>query len=350
MVGGIKNHVERKIFTLSRSPASKRDTHSTGVLPHSGLSITTRRGLQLKHFTMEASHSVDKPNGIADASAQDPTCNSYFPQVPPDSQTASDFIDNQLQLEADAREALPFKFELCTQPLGPLRQNLFSCLTCNPPPDSPSAQYTPAAVCYSCSIACHGEHTLVELFNRRNFVCDCGTTRLPATSPCTLRINPATGMKAPVHSQDPAKDNTYNQNCRNRFCGCGEIYNAEEEKGTMFQCIGLAGEAEGGCGEDWWHPECVVGLGRDWAKAKPKEGVEPKETTIQETETELEHPMPPGFPQEDDFDTFICYKCVEANPWIKRYAGSSKFLPLVYRNSEEHAGEATNGSNGGTVE
>ncbi|KAL9584914.1 MAG: hypothetical protein Q9203_004468 [Teloschistes exilis] len=255
------------------------------------------------------------------------------------SQTALEFIDSQLQLEADAREALPYAFDHCTQPLGPLRQNLYSCLTCNPPPNSPSDSYTPAGVCYSCSIACHGEHELVELFNKRNFTCDCGTTRLPATSPCTLRIDPATGIKGPVHSQPAAPDNTYNQNFRNRFCGCGELYDPHTEKGTMFQCLGLANESEGGCGEDWWHPECILGNTRDTfskgnSKAELVSKQEPDATTFednngdQEGESELEE-LPQGFPQEDDFETLICYKCVDAIPWIKRYAGSTGFLPPV---------------------
>ena len=240
------------------------------------------------------------------------------------SQTASDYIDSQLQLEADAREALPYNFDHCTQPLGALRQSLFACLTCNPPPDEPTKNFTPAAVCYSCSIACHGEHTLVELFNRRNFTCDCGTTRLPSTSPCTLRIHPETGTKAPVHSQTPAPGNSYNQNFRNRFCGCGELYDPHKEKGTMFQCLGLASEADGGCGEDWWHPECIMGLER---KTQEK-GAETAENGVENDE---HRSLPAGFPDEDAFETFICYKCVHAHPWIKAYAGTSGFLPAIPR-------------------
>lgn len=231
-------------------------------------------------------------------------------------------------------------FDHCTQPLGALRQNLFSCLTCNPPPESPLDRYNGAAVCYSCSIACHGEHELVELFNRRNFTCDCGTTRLPATSPCTLRIDPATGIKGPVHSQPAGQSNTYNQNFRNRFCGCGELYDAHTEKGTMFQCLGLAGEDKGGCGEDWWHPECILGLGRnDSTRVGAGAGFEAEENHQNSTQEqnnehheEDEHDnLPPGFPKEDDFETFICYKCVDANSWIKRYAASTGFLPPVFK-------------------
>ena len=138
-------------------------------------------------------------------------------------------------------------------------------------------------------------------------------------------------MKRPVHSQPAAEGNTYNANFQNRFCGCGEVYDAHAEKGTMFQCLSLATEAEGGCGEDWWHPECVVGLGRSWArtsgtKVKEENGAAPDGEEVDDSDT-----MPPGFPQEDEFETFICYKCVDVHPWIRRYAGSAGFLPAVYK-------------------
>ncbi|KAJ5651846.1 hypothetical protein N7507_009272 [Penicillium longicatenatum] len=241
------------------------------------------------------------------------------------SQTAREFIDDQIRLEADARELLPYSFDSCTYALGPLRQSLFACLTCNPVSDKTDDASTSAAVCYSCSIACHGEHTLVELFNKRNFVCDCGTTRMPTTAPCTLREDPKTGRKG-VHSQEAAKDNKYNHNFRNRFCGCAEKYDPHQEKGTMFQCLGLGSIETGGCGEDWWHPECLIGLPRDWYKVKIQESFG-SDAASNEDET----PLPPGFPAEDDFDQFICYKCIDSNPWLKRYAGSKGFLPPVYQ-------------------
>ena len=233
-------------------------------------------------------------------------------------------------------------FDSCTQPLGSLKQNLFSCLTCNPPPPSPSGPYEPAGVCYSCSISCHGEHELVELFARRNFTCDCGTNRLPSTSPCTLRADPATGSKGSTHSEAPAQGNTYNQNFRNRFCGCGEIYDAHQQKATMYQCIGLATEENGGCGEDWWHPECLLGLGRGWYEdAKQSEhlrhllssvkddlGERYDELRVARYEADSEHFVPRTFPKEDQIDSLICYKCCNAVPWIKNYAGSSGFFAL----------------------
>ena len=271
---------------------------------------------------------------------------------PPASQTATDYINAQIALEADAREALPYAFDTCTYPLGSLRQPVFACLTCTPPPASPSQSFTPAGVCYSCSISCHGEHTLVELFAKRNFICDCGTTRFINQARCTLRADATTGDKG-VHSQPAAEGNRYNQNFLGKFCGCGEDYDPHTEKGTMFQCLGLGTVETGGCGEDWWHPECVVGLSRDWAKNLKNEKnvnkqAEFENTTMTESEKhedsgdagdndrtshpegDEEPPVPPGFPEEDDFDTFICHKCVQSNPWIKAYAGTEGFLPPVF--------------------
>ncbi|KAH8902739.1 hypothetical protein BR93DRAFT_233181 [Coniochaeta sp. PMI_546] len=310
-----------------------------------------------------------------DPSAPQPSAGDVAAPAPPkvrrqsssaqseDSQTAADFIRDQMQLEADAREALPYKIDDCTKPLGALRQSVFACLTCNPPPEDPKAPYdNPAGVCYSCSVQCHGEHNLVEIFTKRNFTCDCGTTRFPKTSPCTLRINPTTNTRGDVHSEEPDANNRYNQNFRNRFCGCECDYDPFQQKGTMFQCLGLGTHETGGCGEDWWHPGCLVGLGPRWfenmvadkpvsGEVKPKaenaiesgalatiseeaaEATKPPVSDEQEEPEDDDPPPPPGFPSEDDFEGFICYKCVEAFPWIKRYAGTAGFLPPVYFHS-----------------
>ncbi|KAH9994371.1 putative zinc finger in N-recognin-domain-containing protein [Xylariaceae sp. FL0662B] len=278
-----------------------------------------------------------------------------FSQRSDDSQTAAEFIRDQMQLEADAREALPYSIENCTKPLGSLRQNVFACLTCNPPPANPSDPHNPAGVCYSCSVQCHGDHELVEIFQKRNFTCDCGTTRFTPEQQCTLRINPETNTKGGVHSEQPDPNNKYNQNFRNRFCSCSVDYKPDEQKGTMFQCLGLGTHESGGCGEDWYHPGCLVGLGPKWFEAATEKkaassnasnvnGTLPpisEDTTLQDDTNQQPNedqagkddedaPLPDGFPAEDDFDHFICFKCVDANPWIKRYAGTPGFLPPVF--------------------
>jgi E3 ubiquitin-protein ligase UBR7 len=134
----------------------------------------------------------------------------------------------------------------------------------------------------------------------------------------------------------------------------------------MFQCLGLGTNDSGGCGEDWWHPGCVVGLGPDWLENSSQKGTprKPKNKGLLQSVTEVaeavvegpatesaedqngpianheededddeDTPLPPGFPEEDDFEGFICYKCVESHPWIKRYAGAPGFLAPVFRRS-----------------
>ncbi|KAI5920946.1 putative zinc finger in N-recognin-domain-containing protein [Camillea tinctor] len=310
----------------------------------------------------EATDAVDKNDKNDKNENPRPRRQSNSSHQSDDSQTAADFLRDQMQLEADAREALPYSIENCTKPLGALRQNVFACLTCTPPPANPTDPYNPAGVCYSCSVQCHGEHELVEIFQKRNFTCDCGTSRFTPDQQCTLRINPETNTKGGVHSEQPDPNNRYNQNFRNRFCSCSIDYNANEQKGTMFQCLGLGTHETGGCGEDWYHPGCLMGLGPKWYEKMPKKKKEPSNNDTangtlapiaedagpeddngnapQEEDEEEDAPLPEGFPEEDDFFHFLCYKCVEAHPWIKQYAGTPGFLPAVYL-KEEQAEEQT---------
>ena len=62
---------------------------------------------------------------------------------------------------------------------------------------------------------------------------------------------------------------------------------------------------------------------------------------IESEDVEREHPLPPNFPPEESFEAFICYKCVEKNPWIKQYAGTAGFLPPVYKIQDGEKGQAS---------
>lgn len=80
-----------------------------------------------------------------------------------------------------------------------------------------------------------------------------------------------------------------------------------------------------------------MGLPRNSAETQPTSASHPALGTEVEVppaagrvDSEEELPLPPGFPAEDDFESFICYKCVESNPWIRDYAGSSGFLPAIF--------------------
>lgn len=117
----------------------------------------------------------------------------------------------------------------------------------------------------------------------------------------------------------------------------------------MFQCLGLGTVEIGGCGEDWWHPECLVGLPRGSQNTAKETEATPKDEEAEakvdkpaeDNADEDETPLPPGFPGEDDFETFICYKCLDSNPWLKRYAGTKGFLPPVFKSQSTEQSETT---------
>jgi E3 ubiquitin-protein ligase UBR7 len=126
-------------------------------------------------------------------------------------------------------------------------------------------------VCYGCSISCHAEHDLVELFQRRKFRCDCPTSSRPtATSSTTVTLpqaqttrtrtlctlnpssNPASSSSS--SSSSPHPPNTHNRYTRNftgKFCRCpkGETYDPMEEEESMVVCLGC---------EEWFHEGCLV--------------------------------------------------------------------------------------------
>lgn len=108
----------------------------------------------------------------------------------------------------------------------------------------------------------------------------------------------------------------------------------------MYQCLGLATESEGGCDEDWWHPECLMGLPRDWYASADKkdEGqdnvfVDQPRTDSDAQNADQDHPVPPGFPSEEHFEALICYKCVQTSPCIKRYGHTDAFIALQHQNT-----------------
>ncbi|KAG0367599.1 putative zinc finger in N-recognin-domain-containing protein [Gamsiella multidivaricata] len=180
--------------------------------------------------------------------------------------TVSEYIAEQERLEKEARELFPKKFDICSNSMGYIRQPVYSCLTCNP---NPSEE---AGFCYSCSISCHGEHNLVELFTKRHFRCDCGTKKFRETK-CKLDPKPEGSVN---------ELNVYNHNYLGRFCWCDIQYDPTKEESTMLQCVVC---------EDWFHDTCI--------------GITP---------------------HGDDFDDFICRTCTRAHPFLRKYAQHPLFM------------------------
>lgn len=244
---------------------------------------------------------------------------------------------------------MPYEPDKCTfsEPLEKIgRQHVYACLTCfaqkrNALPKIPLPNATsvtdysqdPIGICYSCSIQCHAEHDLVELFTKRNFTCDCGTTRMPDINP-TTKLSSGCNLRRNHDSLDPPEStsNIYGHNFQGRFCDCDQVFDPEDQRGTMFQCL-LGDEP---CNEDWYHEECILGipLGSvykdDKRKQDPTEqstvhNVESqnKKSTVdqlpvaklerEEGEDEDDDTTLEDLPNIDQFDSFICWKCIQKN-------------------------------------
>lgn len=244
--------------------------------------------------------------------------------------TAVDYLDQQNELEREARELMPYEPNECTFIKGELRQPVFACLSC-----SRDNHNQPIGVCYSCSIQCHSSHEIVELFSKRDFVCDCGTTRMKNTKngACKIRskvdldsFTPRTGSSQTGSSQtqrswgsnidseadDIPGTNSYNHNFKGKFCSCEEPYNPLEETRNMIQCyFGFA------CGEDWFHEDCILGYGKSLNDHKSSGNIlhelsEPGEDAAADAsiKQEKEKTESSVFPDLEAFDVFICWKCV----------------------------------------
>ncbi|CUS21201.1 LAQU0S02e08350g1_1 [Lachancea quebecensis] len=188
--------------------------------------------------------------------------------------SASEYINQQNALEDEARGLMPWSPSHCTYADGSLRQPVFACLDCGE-----------IGVCYSCSIQCHADCRLEELFTKRGFTCDCGTERQESKKGdfwCHLRQNQERDV--------PSLSNRYNQNFKGLFCDCQNKYKAEHDS-TMIQCVlGLE------CNEEWYHCCCIL--------RRHDHATDCLQNSSQDNQ------VPSGFPAIDSFEGFICWKCV----------------------------------------
>lgn len=191
--------------------------------------------------------------------------------------TALDYLIKQEKLEQEAKEVYSKKFDKCTYDLGYIKQQVYICMTCTD---------NNAGFCYSCSIACHSQHDVRELFSKRNFRCDCGNSKFPGK--CCLKDK----------SDSINEKNRYNHNFAGRFCWCNKVYDPDEDE-LMFQC---------NICEEWFHAGCIT-------KEKDK---------LSET-----------------FDDYICRDCVDKYNFIKKYKFMKNvfFLPYKSENNNQYNNE-----------
>ncbi|XP_047985789.1 putative E3 ubiquitin-protein ligase UBR7 [Leguminivora glycinivorella] len=147
--------------------------------------------------------------------------------------TMMDVLQEQQEFEEDANAVLGASDDKnCTYNKGYIkRQAVYACLTCCS--DAKNDPEKRAGVCLACSLTCHENHDLVELYTKRNFRCDCGNPKF--NHPCQY-----TESKTSLNDE-----NIYNQNFSGLYCTCHRPYpdpdGVEEE---MIQCIVC---------EDWLH-------------------------------------------------------------------------------------------------
>ncbi|EIW75928.1 hypothetical protein CONPUDRAFT_146999 [Coniophora puteana RWD-64-598 SS2] len=280
------------------------------------------------------------------------------------SRPLTDLLEAQSALLAEAAEAIPHTFASCTYALGPRRQAVHLCLTCD----------VPRGLCDACAVACHhADHNQLELFPKRNFRCDCPTTAVPGA--CSLHRGEGAGIGPRSGEREKEnEENIYGQNFWGVFCRCSRPYDARTERETMVECVTC---------EDWFHESCLnlrerpaprdLDSADDSTKAKttaeasnPSDGDEAKgpededlegkpansKTTVEtaspsdgdqaedaeddDDDAASVSSLPPALLTAEDFDAFVCASCVASIPALKRIAGT-RGAPIVIRDEPSGA-------------
>ena len=174
-----------------------------------------------------------------------------------------------------------------------ITQSVFACKTCA------QASGAPVGVCEPCVLRCHGDHDVVELGEKRQFQCDCPTSR--SSVPCCAQAPPPLGEVAPPQPLGACSGNAYGHNFAGRFCTCDRGYDAAHD--TMHQCFAC---------DDWYHDYHIVGK----LSASLMSSV----------------------------GTFVCARCVAALPFLAAYA---RFDPAVCSSVSSGGGGGSGGDGGG---
>lgn len=185
--------------------------------------------------------------------------------------TMLDVLREEKQLEEDAYAVLGASDDKnCTYSKGYTRQALYACKTCCQKPIR-------SAVCLACSFHCHEGHELVELYTKRHFRCDCGTSKFGG-NPCNLDASKASDNS----------ENRYNHNFDGLYCTCERPYPDPDSTANdvMLQCIIC---------EDWYHSKHL-----ECAKEIPGDGA---------------------------YDEMVCNGCMRRNDFLWNYAAKYAASP-----------------------
>lgn len=173
----------------------------------------------------------------------------------------------------------------CNYDSGYQKMNVYACLTCN------LKENHKVGVCLACSLKCHLDHDIVELYDKRHFRCDC----------CTLG-----NLKCDLHDKvnERNHENEYNHNFDGLFCWCNKPYHIED---IMIQC---------NICKDWYHLECI--------KEKYNQHI----------------PLDDDEDGDEQITDYTCRTCMEKYPFLKFY----RELELNYSDNKTNKENQNGGS------
>jgi len=150
---------------------------------------------------------------------------------------------NSLIEEAEVQEAQGWgDADKCTYHEGYISQPVYACATCTEKNNNGNV----FGFCFGCSMSCHLDHDIYELFHKRNFRCDCATPK--SVHLCTLNSKMDT-----INTL-----NQYNQNFKGLYCWCSTPYDHNSNV-VMIQCYMC---------QDWFHDTCIL---KDYSYNIPEE-------------------------------------------------------------------------------
>lgn len=161
-------------------------------------------------------------------------------------------------------------------------------MTCTP--EAKTNEKKRAGICLGCSYLCHSGHELIELYTKRNFRCDCGTSKYLTTS-----------CKYDSNKSEDNDSNQYNHNFSGIYCICKRPYPDPENdnEDEMIQCIVC---------EDWYHSG---------------------------------HLETDDVPDGDDYQELICAACMRKNEFLQYYSHLCVKPNSLSKNNSVNVAEAS---------
>ena len=224
--------------------------------------------------------------------------------------------DDQIQAQQLSRIA-GNRIHMCSYENGYHKQPLFACLTCHNKingNNNNNGNIVFHGICLGCSMNCHLNHDVIELWDKRNFRCDCGNSKFNNVCQCHLN----------VHKDDVNGNNKYSDNFRGIYCYCKTIYDPNSD--TMHQCANC---------EDWFHQKCII---LEHIKCNPdviqlvtnNNGNESKDNVDSDDDDDMKNDnngdmikkytdliVPDG--DKEDIGYFICKHCAVKSLYLAKY-------------------------------